>query len=109
MLDIIAASYMSAVRMEHFIEQDLMHKDPRIAQRLRRAHGIDGAAWERQERRKNRPVIRPAIRWVVRKSLAALGLIGHGLRRTGEAFERASSRSFQREINPGHAAPEGAC
>ena len=108
MFDIIAASYMSAARMEHFLEQDFMHKDPRIAQRLRHIHGM-GSDMAERNRYRAKPVFRPAIRWAGRQALVALGWAGHRLRRTGEAFERASPRSFQREIYPDRLCADGGC
>jgi len=41
MFDIIASTYMTAARMDHFLEQDFMHRNPRTAQRLRYIHGLD--------------------------------------------------------------------
>lgn len=41
MFDILAHTYMTASRMDTYLEQDFMHRNPRIAQRLRYIHGLD--------------------------------------------------------------------
>lgn len=109
MFDILAASYMSATRMEHFLEQDFMHKDPRVAQRLRERHRMGRDFEERRRYRRARPVIRPALRRAGRLMLAGLVRAGHGLRRTGEALETLASRSLQREVHPNRFCADGHC
>jgi len=108
MFDIMAASYMSATRLDHFLYQDIAHRNPEIARRLRERHGLIDMTY-RKPRRARRPVLRPALSKLGSGALSSVGWIGHGLRRAGEAMERVSARSFQREIFAGRDCTEGTC
>lgn len=106
MFDILAASYMNATRMDHFLEQDFRHRDPATAARLRRIHGLDtpGPSLTRQmrgrigmdgaiERARKPGRMAPALR-------AALAAIGTGLRRGGTWLEEVASPCCHTKIAP---------
>jgi len=100
MFDILASSYMSATRMDQFIEQDFIHHEPHIAARLRRIHGLDNPDLTRQLR--GRIGMDGAIERARKPSRsaqtlrAALAMIGAGLRRAGERLEEASAPRYSK-------------
>jgi len=106
MFDILASSYMSATRMDQFLEQDFLHRNPRIAQRLRHIHGLDtpNPSLTRQLRGRIgmdgyiRHADRPSrIGTAARKAVVTLG---KSLRRFGAWMENAAQTSFQKEVCP---------
>ena len=103
MFDILAASYMSATRMDHYLEQDFLHKDPMISRRLRYIHGLDepNPSLARQlrgrigmdgsiERARKPSRVAAAVRSLIAR-------LGSGLRRLGAWMEGAAETSFQRQ------------
>ena len=92
MFDILAASYMSAARMEHFLEVDFMHKDARIARKLRAAHGMGSP--ERIDLSRARTPFR-----IPRPAARAIGAAGRALGRFGRWLDEAATRSYRREID----------
>jgi len=103
MFDILAASYMSASRMDHFLEQDFMHRDPEIVRRLRRAHGLDSEYPEEVRRQRllaAKAPTRPSRHLIRRGLWTAAGGVGHALRRLGEWMEKAASDSFATQLTP---------
>lgn len=97
MFDILASTYMTASRMDHFLEQDFMHKNPHIAQRLRYIHGLDTPNPSLMRRLRGRSGMDGAIELPARPSRIAafartvIVKIGTVLRRTGEWLEQAAS------------------
>ena len=94
MFDIFAASYMSAARMDYFLEQDILHADPEIARRLRRRNGLPEFTTRPQHR------ARPVSGRIVRTALTPVKWFGAALGNLGSAIEKAASLSFRREIAP---------
>lgn len=94
MFHILASSYMTATRMDPFLEQDLMHRDPRTAARLRRIHGLDDPGLSRQLRGRigMDGAIERAYRptRLTRTLRAGFAATGTALRRTGEWLETAA-------------------
>lgn len=106
MFDILAASYMSASRMDHYLEQDFLHKDPMISRRLRYIHGLDEANPTLSRQLRGRIGMDGSIERarqpsrIMANARAGVALFGTGLRRTGQWMERASAKSFQQEGCP---------
>ena len=106
MFDILASSYMSATRMDQFLEQDFMHRNPRMAQRLRHIHGLDtpNPSLTRQLRGRIgmdgyiRHADKPSrIAAAARKAVAVLG---KSLRRLGAWIERTAETSQHPDACP---------
>lgn len=95
MFDVLSKTYITAARMDHWAEQDFMHRDPRTAARLRHIHGLNDpsigrALWGRVGM--DGPIQRakkPAY-WL-RLVRSGLALTGKGMRLAGEWLERTAS------------------
>ena len=94
MFDILASTYITASRMDHWLEQDFMHRDPRTAARLRHIHGLTDPTIRRAFRGRigwvdaiERPYKPSRVANVSRKIVARLGAT---LRRSGEWLEEAA-------------------
>jgi hypothetical protein len=92
---------MSATRMDQFLEQDFMNRDPRIAARLRRIHGLDDPSLSRQLRGRigmDGAIERPYQAGRLSRGLrAATAALGTGLRRAGEWLEEATAAPCPKE------------
>ena len=104
MFNVLAASYMTAARMDHFLEQDFMHRPPREAARLRRIHGLDDPSMGRQLRGRigmDGAIERARTPSRIAQTLrAAVAVVGTGLRRAGTWLEDAASTSYRTEVTP---------
>jgi len=101
MFDILAHTYMTATRMDTYLEQEFMHKNPRIAQRLRYIHGLDTPHPSLTRRLRGRigmdgPIAqaRQPCRGAA-LSRAAVKRLGIALRRAGEWLEQAATPVHQ--------------
>lgn len=96
MFDILASTYITASRMDHWLEQDFMHRDPSTAARLRHIHGLTdpsiGGAF-RGRIGMDGPIERARQPWrVAAKLRRAIAATGTALRRVGEWLERATNQ-----------------
>ena len=104
MFDVLASTYITASRMDHWLEQDFMHRNPTTAARLRHIHGLSDPSLRRTLRGRigmDGPIERPhqpsRIAAVLRSLIA---LTGTALRRAGEWLESTASTPLQREVCP---------
>lgn len=100
MFDVLASTYTTAARMDHWLEQDFMHRDPATAARLRHIHRLSdpsiGGAF-RGRIGMDGPIERARKPWrIAGKARTAVAFVGTGLRRTGEWLEQAASVSCGR-------------
>jgi len=106
MFNILASTYMTASRMDHFLEQDFMHKSPRVAQRLRYIHGLDTPNPSLSRRLRGRIGMDGAIEQAHQPSRIAASFralaarLGTILRRTGEWLEDTASAACQAKAVP---------
>ncbi len=109
MLDVLAKSYMTAARMDQFLEQDFMHRNPRIAQRLRYIHGLDepnpGFVRRARMRVGMDGSIERARKPFLGRTRRLVAKLGTGISWIGGKLESAAATSFQREICPSKAVP----
>jgi len=106
MFDILASTYMTASRMDHWLEQDFMHRDPSTAARLRHIHGLTdpsiGGAFRGRigmdgpiERARKPSQIAARARQLTAFTGRSLRLTGEWLEQTAEASCRSRSTARQ--------------
>lgn len=106
MFNILASSYMTASRMDQFLEQDFMHKDPRVAQRLRYIHGLDTPNPSLMRQMRGRIGMDGAIEHAHRPSRISASIralaakLGTALRQAGEWLEETASVACQTKAAP---------
>jgi len=104
MFDILAHTYMTASRMDHYLEQDFMHKNPRMAQRLRYIHGLDTPNPSLTRQLRARIGMDGAIELPNRPSRlavfvrAAIAKAGTGFRRVGEWLEQRAGLPLRPDV-----------
>jgi len=104
MFDVLASTYMTASRIDHFLERDFMHRNPHIAQRLRYIHGLDTPNPSLTRRLRGRIGMDGPIERAHQPSRLAAALrtaainLGTALRRAGEWLEQAATPLHQSTV-----------